>query len=211
MIDPKVIIVLLRRPWRSNPEEKRSDPFWEFGSFGCTGCHRRNILHPKNMNGLAGTRLAFAQGGEDGFRLIFLTPPVEVRLQGRYVETMWMPGKMPFKYYKAPLLINKEGESDFPLIRSFIAGVNCPPWQRKFSSKFRSRKTPLDTDMATEIIQGFDGEYDSLKTDMFAVTYVDALPYSPPHVDRSRKETYQYLLAQSQGVKNENCHAACRN
>ena len=168
-------------------------------------------MHPKNMNGLAGTRLAFAQGGEDGFRLVFLTPPVEVRPQGRYVEAKWMPRKMPFKYSKAPLLINEEGESAFPLIRSFIAGVNCPTWQRKFSSKFRSRKTPLDTDLSAEIIQGFEQKYDPQQTDLFASNYVDALPYLPPQIDQTRKETYQYLLAQSQGVKNENRHVACRN
>ncbi len=207
----KVITILLRRPRLSDPEEMRSDPFWEFGSFGCTGCHRRNLMNPRNLELLNGARLAFAQGGEDGFRLVFLTPPVEVSLHGKYVEAKWTPGKMPFKYHKAPLLINNDGRSDFQLIWPFIAAVNCPTWQRKFASKFRSRKTPLDKDMATEIIQGFDEEYDSQQSDLFAETYIDALPYSPPKVDRSRKETYQYLLAQSQGVKNENCHAACRN
>jgi hypothetical protein len=41
----QVFVVMLRRP-RKN--DRRSDPFWEFGSFGCTGCHGKNLLHPKN-------------------------------------------------------------------------------------------------------------------------------------------------------------------
>jgi hypothetical protein len=168
-------------------------------------------MNPRNIELLNGARLAFAQGGEDGFRLVFLTPPVEVSLHGKIVEAKWTPEKMPFKYPQAPLLINNDGESDFPLIRLFIEAVNCPTLQRKFASKFRSRKIPLDSNMAAEIIQGFVKEYVPQKTDFFARTYIDALPYSPPKVDRNRKETYLYLLAQSQGVKNENRHAACRN
>ena len=42
----KVILVHLRRP-RSR-SDKRDDPFWEFGSFGITGCHARNLLHPED-------------------------------------------------------------------------------------------------------------------------------------------------------------------
>ena len=41
MEQPPVFIVHLRRPKKNDPEEMRSDPFWEFGSFGCTGCHSR--------------------------------------------------------------------------------------------------------------------------------------------------------------------------
>lgn len=210
MIDPKLILVLLRRPRLSNSDEIRSDPFWEFGSFGCTGCHSRNIMHPNNMSDLVGARLAFAQGGEDGFKLVFITPPVEVSLQGKYVEARWAIGKMPFKYTEAPILINNDGESDFPLIRLFIAAVNCPTWQRKFACKFRSRKTPLDINMAAEIIQGFDQKYDLQKTSLYASNYIEALPFQPPRIDENREETYQYLLSLSYGVENENRHAARR-
>jgi hypothetical protein len=42
----KVVVVLLRQP-RKDISEMRTDPFWEFGSFGLTGCHQRNLLHPK--------------------------------------------------------------------------------------------------------------------------------------------------------------------
>ena len=80
-----VHIVLLRRPKsaKEDPRESRSDPFWEFGSFGCTGCHGGNILHPRNADEIAGGRLAFAQGGDNGFRLVYLTPAVTVHPGGR--------------------------------------------------------------------------------------------------------------------------------
>ena len=40
--DPKVIIVVLRQSKKSDEKEQRVDPFWEFGSFGLTGCQNRN-------------------------------------------------------------------------------------------------------------------------------------------------------------------------
>ena len=61
-----VIIVMLRRPRKNDP---RKDPFFEYGSFGLTGCHRTNLLANKAA---AGCRLAFAQGGPSGFRLVML-------------------------------------------------------------------------------------------------------------------------------------------
>ena len=63
-MDDIIRIVMLRRP-RKDGKEMRSDPFWEFGSFGITGCHANNIMHPKRCKELEGTRLAFAQGGPD--------------------------------------------------------------------------------------------------------------------------------------------------
>jgi len=66
---PSVIIVLLRQP-RSDSKEKRSDPYWEFGSFGATGCHNRSVMNPKRIEELNGRQFAFAQGGDKGFRLV---------------------------------------------------------------------------------------------------------------------------------------------
>jgi hypothetical protein len=54
---------MLRRP-RKN--DRRTDPFWELGSFGCSGCHGKNLLHPKNCQISNGDRLAFVQGGKGG-------------------------------------------------------------------------------------------------------------------------------------------------
>ena len=53
MDESDVVIVCLRQPIKDNPDEKRSDPFWEFGSFGCTGCHSTNLMNPRNANKLA--------------------------------------------------------------------------------------------------------------------------------------------------------------
>src|SRR5262245_27301071 len=93
-----VLIVMLRQPQQNYPGEKRSDPFWEFGSFGCTGCHRRNLLHPKRARELEGLRLAFAQGGPAGIRLIYLTPPIKVVRHTVGCELKWSPREMPLKY-----------------------------------------------------------------------------------------------------------------
>ena len=58
---PRVIIVLLRRPRRWESDERRDDPFLEFGSFGCTGSHRTNLMNPKRSHELVGTHFAFVQ------------------------------------------------------------------------------------------------------------------------------------------------------
>lgn len=71
-----VFIVMLRRPRRN---DCRSDPYYEFGSFGLTTCHSRNLLHPKNAEGrLKGARLAFVQGGKAGVKLICVTTPIRI-------------------------------------------------------------------------------------------------------------------------------------
>jgi hypothetical protein len=44
MDDARVIIVMLRQPRLDDPNEMRTDPLWEFGSFGCTGCHRKSLM-----------------------------------------------------------------------------------------------------------------------------------------------------------------------
>ncbi len=46
-----VLVALLRQPRMERPNEMRSDPFWEFGSFGLTGCHKTNLMHPKEGEG----------------------------------------------------------------------------------------------------------------------------------------------------------------
>ena len=46
MVEPlRVFFVVLRQP--RSKEDLRSDPFWEYRSFGRTGCHGRNLLNPK--------------------------------------------------------------------------------------------------------------------------------------------------------------------
>ncbi len=70
----KIYIVHLRRPRSGDP---RWDPFYELGSFGCTGCHSRNLLNSRTSPIKDNDRLAFIQGGPHGSRLVMLTPPVK--------------------------------------------------------------------------------------------------------------------------------------
>ena len=96
MAQPLVFLVHLRRPVKSDPEEKRDDPFYEIGSFGCTKCHSKNLFHPRHADKLRGARLAFAQGGQLGTRLVLLTPPITVRVWSDCCEAKWIPAEMPF-------------------------------------------------------------------------------------------------------------------
>ena len=102
MPKPKVFLVLLGWPRSNDP---RSDPFYEFGSFGCTSCHCNNLFHPDCASELKGARLAFAQGGAGGFRLVYLTPPVEIRKlppkSPNRCEAKWKPTEWPFRYTEA--------------------------------------------------------------------------------------------------------------
>src|SRR5262245_46062920 len=96
-IEMNVYLALLRQP-NQKRDESRTDPLWEFGSFGCTGCHQRNLLHPGRADSLDEARVAFAQGGHKGFRLVFLTPPISVHKHRGRLEIKWKPIKMPFRY-----------------------------------------------------------------------------------------------------------------
>ena len=194
---PKVIISILRRPKskRENPHEMRTDPLWEFGNFRCTGCHKKNLMNPDKIHLLSGIKLAFAQGGDRGFKLVHLSPPVKATDHGRFAELRWHPMTMPFKYTRAPLLINNDGESVFPLLKSFIANTNRPSWESKFASKFRSRRKPIEPDIADEMVKIFEQLSVSGQPDVFASTYVEALPYPPPNVDRDRRQTYLGLVS----------------
>ena len=121
MATPKVFFVHLRRPGR---EDKRDDPFYEFGSFGCTGCHYRNLMGLHHTEDLEGARLAFAQGGTLGFRLVYLTPPItEVVPWSGHCEVKWTPIEKPFKYAEAPILVYNEGSGDFPSVTRFLHGM----------------------------------------------------------------------------------------
>jgi hypothetical protein len=190
MIQPKIVIVSLRRPRVNDPDEDRADPFWEFGSFGCTGCHKGNLMNPKRIHLLKGARLAFAQGGAEGFKLVHLSPPVETACRGNSAEVKWSPHRMPFKYTQAPLLINNNGESHFPLLKTFIAHTNRPSWVSKFASKFRSRGEPVAIEIAKEIVEVYEEFLGSNIPGLFASNYIEALPYPPAKIDHDREKTY---------------------
>jgi hypothetical protein len=190
-----VVIVLLRQP-RKDPGERRSDPFWEFGSFGTTGCHQRNLLHPKNRDFLFGKRLAFVQGGAQGFRLVYLTPPVTCDAYSDRCEVLWSNSEMPFRYADAPTIVAPSGDSDVPSLVRLISKVNRNGWMGRFASKFRSRKDPLPVDVAAELVLAYNrARRSASRRAVLARTYEEALPCVPPLVDRSRRKTYRSLRA----------------
>jgi hypothetical protein len=197
--EPKIIMVHLRQPRRSEKPESRSDPFYELGSFGCTGCHRRNLMHPKRIEELDGVRIAFAQGGPLGFRLIHLTPPVSVVKHGKYCELIWRPAIRPFKYAAAPVLINAAGHTDFPMLPRVLRSVRRSSWPARFSSAFRTRRTPLPNALATEIARTFDRLRGEAKSHALARTYIEALPREPNAPDENRKDRLAKLRAKATG------------
>lgn len=204
----RVVLVHLRRPDRSDPKEKRSDPFWEFGSFGCTGCHKDNLMHLSNAEALDGKRLGFAQGGNSGFKLVLLTPPVTVVGHKDRCEVCWeRMQEMPFKYCCAPLLIDNKGHTAFPLIKQMFGSVDRSTWMGKFSSKFRSRSKPLPATEAKAVIREYSRQLKAACQQDFAKTYDEALPYLPRVIDKCRRRTYDQLL---QAVESRACRCKCR-
>jgi hypothetical protein len=186
---PKVIFVHLRRP--RNGRDTRDDPFYEFGSFGCTGCHSDNLLHQDNAKELEGARLAFLQGGHDGSRLVYLTPVITVKVWHRQCEARWTPAEMPFKYSKAPILAHNNEPGDFYLVEQFAQGADRKTVEAGLSSRFRSRKMALGAEMANEVIQVYESIRSVASESDFATTYDEALPKTPFQLDRcNRKETY---------------------
>ena len=196
---PPVIVVMLRQPHMEKPSEMRSDPFWEYGSFGLTGCHQRNLMHPGKAHLLNGARLAFVQGGKQGSRLVFLTPPVLAIPYADRTEVLWDADK-PFRYSEAPIVVTGDGESDMPSIKELISGVNRNGWMGKFASKFRSRREPLPDAIAREMVAVYESMRKSGGEKALATKYEQALPVNPPLIDRKRRTTYRKLLANAKGA-----------
>ena len=194
MLKARVVVVHLRRPHLSNPKEMRSDPFWEFGSFGLTGCHSKNLMNPKKSSELNGARFAFAQGGALGMRLVYLSPPIKIALHGSLCEAIWQPHEMPFKYSAAPVLIDHAGGTGFPLLKRFLKETDRGGWLGRFSSRFRSRRQPLEAQLSEELVRVYEKARRSAPASALSRLYIDALPYAPPNVDRYRETTYSDRL-----------------
>jgi hypothetical protein len=204
-----VLVALLRQPHMERPTEMRSDPFWEFGSFGLTGCHKTNLMHPKKVHELKGARIAFVQGGDAGFKLVYLTPQVtpipysdrsEIRWETSVVsgsdDTKSATGNtMPFRYEKAPFIISTAGESDVPEIVQIFENVRRNGWMGRFASKFRTRREPLPDACAAQLIKVWNARIRKAQAGDFARIYTDALPYNPPKTDYERRVTYDRMLA----------------
>jgi hypothetical protein len=194
MADPLVYIVHLRRPNMKDTVERRTDPLFEFGSFGCTGCHSRNLMNPKRIEKLRGARLAFAQGGPHGFRLVYLTPPLDPRAFDDRTEARWSPAEMPFRYAHAPVLACNGRPSDFPEMEKIAASTRRSTVEGGFSSSFRSRVSPLGERVAVELVQVYEQLRATGVPLAIARTYDEALPYPPPLIDRQRHATYKSLM-----------------
>jgi hypothetical protein len=182
----RVIIVMLRQP-RSD-DDPRKDPFFEFGSFGLTGCHASNLLHDEAADG---ARLAFAQGGPLGFRLVTLTPPVKVQAWAERREARWKPGAMPLAYAASPLLIDNAGNSDVAALPRLISGVQRETPVAQFASAFRSRKRALDPAVARQVLAAWNR---ATKRSQRAKAYWEALPFKPATIDLDRGATYDLFL-----------------
>ena len=212
MAAPKVFFVHLRRPGRDDP---RTDPLYEFGSFGCTKCHCSNLFHPRHAEDLKGSRLAFVQGGADGSRLVFLTPPITVTVWADNCEACWTPAEMPFKYSEAPLLVANDGTSDFPLVKQF-ARAKCPSLESGLSSRLRSRSHSLPPKLAEEVVTVYERLRREKGKAAIAKKYYEALPYIN-RKDSNRKATHDRLVlelrAESDGepvILNGHVRTVCR-
>jgi hypothetical protein len=191
------MVVHLRRPDRSRPDEARTDPFWEFGSFGMTKCHGRNLMNPSKAERLSGVRFAFAQGGPRGTRLVYLTPPVEIKKHRDRVEAVWPRPEMPFRYSSAPILVSNTDRSHFPRFEAAMAGGGRSKPEGQFSSNFRTRSHCIDEAMADEIVEVYTDMRRRAPNSAIAHSYDEALPWPPPKADGQRERTYETLLAEA--------------
>jgi hypothetical protein len=183
-----VIVVFLRQPRVGNQNERRDDPFWEFGSFGCTGCHRKNLMNPAKSSELNGVRLAFVQGGPKGVKLVHVTPPISVRQHGSVCEAKWQPVEMPLTYTSAPIVVNNDGYSDIPLLADQTRHIRRSTPVSRFTSGFRTRRLPLPSDCGLQVIRAY--KRFRAKCAKVAGSYVDAMPYPPSIIERNRKKRY---------------------
>jgi hypothetical protein len=208
-----VFIVLLRRPGKYDP---RIDPFWEFGSFGCTGCHRTNLLHPKNCQIADGARLAFVQGGDLGFRLLMVTAPIQrinhQRGAAARVELRWDASAKPFRYAKAPSLFEAPGPGRsalFPKLAKSVSLVNRLTWDAKFASRFRARSSPLEPELADELLRGFNQAVRKASARDFISEYWQALPWCDvPSTPPERQSRYRDFIAMFDESPASSCRPA---
>ncbi len=145
--------VYLRQP--GHIDDLRSDPFWEFGSFGQTGCHRRNLMHPVRSPLANGDRLVFLQGGSQEIRVIGLTPSIEIKRGGELLYLRWDSTYRPIPYATAPILIDNRGSTEFPAILDLLSNTNRATYCGKAASRLRSRTKPIPQELAKQIIARF--------------------------------------------------------
>lgn len=195
----KLFLVHLRRP-KSDPTEMRSDPFWEFGSFGTTGCHGRNLLNINKIERLKYSRFAFVQGGGKGFKLLLITPALDCHIINGNCEVKWVPTLPPFKYSKAPIIIDNAGKSDFRYLINLFSYAKRTTLEGKFSSVYRSNVTPLNESIAKRLYNDFQSLYQKARKVDLAANYTEALPWPPPKEDTNRQKTYSHNIRESKAA-----------
>jgi len=186
---------MLRQP-KQQADERRDDPFWEFGSFGCTGCHQRNLMNPRRASELRGARFAFVQGGDDGYRLIHVTPPILVRHIADVCEAVWSPEEMPLTYATAPLVLDNLGHSNVPLLADLVTGVRRGTPVAKFASAFRTRREPLPESVGEHVVSVYSQFRKGAAN--IASRYDEAMPYPPPKIEEDRRARYTWIRSRSQ-------------
>jgi len=193
---PPVILVHLRQPKRSEATESRTDPVYEYGMFGATGCHNANLLRDTSRTGV---RLGFIQPGRNVMRLVFLTPPITVINHGKRRVAHWKPAHMPLHFKHGILLIDQDGNSDIPGIKVILEGGQRSTWVSRFSSAFRSRTTPLSSAIAAAVVAAWNHRVATGGPAILAKRYWDALPFTPRKPDTNRAATHRRLLAEARG------------
>jgi hypothetical protein len=163
----------------------------------CPESLRQRNMNPSKAERLSGVRLAFAQGGPLGARLVYLTPPVEIKRHRDRVEAVWSHPKMPFRYSSAPILVSNTERSHFPRLEAAMAGGGRSKPEGQFSSNFRTRSHCLDDAMADEIVGVYTEMRRRAPRSAIARSYDEALPWPPPKVDGHRERTYERLLAEA--------------
>lgn len=194
----RLFIVFLRRPGKG---DGRTDPFWEFGSFGCTGCHDDNLLHPGKKHIVSGDRVAFVQGGGQGCKLLLITPPVKRVEHGQAkIEIRWNRAFKPFRYYSelAPVLARPGGTNiALPELGRIVNKTRRTTAQAKLASCFRTRCEPLGSTGAAELQQLFRLACEKARPTDFISNYTDALPWSDVRLSLAqRSREYRSRLAQ---------------
>jgi hypothetical protein len=193
-----IILVHLRQPNRRNPREARTDPLYEYGSFGTTGCHGSNLL---NDGSATGSRLGFIQPGRGAMRLVYLTPPVTVIDHGKRREASWSPAEMPLRFREGVLLIDNDGNTDVPGLKELFARGRRGTWVGRLSSAFRSRTKPLPRDVAATLEAVWHRRVEEGGLTARAAKYWEALPCIPPMPDTDREATRARLLAAARGTE----------
>lgn len=157
--------------WPRNNRDKRSDPKYETGSFGSTGCHSSNLLSNKGFrNGRIqkGDRLIFVQGS----KIVFITPELTRvdKDEKDHVVVHWdsdwkCKQKRPLRIEHAMELDLLHAQMVYPKIVDFI----------KISSHLRSYSQPVENSdkLLSDYYSLVKEKQERLKDDIFVDRYCE--------------------------------------